>query len=307
MDPGAVISFSVIIFEMCIGMFSGLFIVGTILKDIFKGQRMSTGDKIILSLSCSNICLLIMTFTSASASYFPFNPDVYTVCTINAFVIYSRTSCSWLTTCLCFFYFIKITQLKSSFLSLLKKKIKKIDVLIPWMILVIEALCLGSSFFSEMTQVPPQQSSNISVSFLFDTLGDNSHPGRTILYVSMFVSLLISVVITARNALSLIVHICRTGKNVTPSGRTNVKGLSKNSTITSTDVTSEPYKLRLKFMNVVLAVTSQPILIAISTTAASAVSLKLHNDRIKINMGHTNMEHLSEEDTTEEHLLTQNS
>ncbi|XP_018429672.1 PREDICTED: taste receptor type 2 member 8-like [Nanorana parkeri] len=220
MDPGAVISFSVIIFEMCIGMFSGLFIVGTILKDIFKGQRMSTGDKIILSLSCSNICLLIMTFTSASASYFPFNPDVYTVCTINALVFYGRTSCSWLTTCLCFFYFIKITQLKSSFLSLLKKKI---DVLIPWMILVIEALCLGSSFFSEMTHVPPQESSNISVSFLFNTLGDNSHPGRTILYVSMFVSLLISVVITARNALSLIVHICRTGKNVTPSGRTNVK------------------------------------------------------------------------------------
>ncbi|XP_018429674.1 PREDICTED: taste receptor type 2 member 39-like [Nanorana parkeri] len=67
------------------------------------------------------------------------------------------------------------------------------------------------------------------------------------------------------------------------------QGLYKNSTITATDVTSEPYKLRLKFMNVVLAVTSLPLLIAISTTAASAVSLKLHNDRMKRNMGHTNV------------------
>ncbi|XP_018429671.1 PREDICTED: taste receptor type 2 member 143-like [Nanorana parkeri] len=52
---------------------------------------------------------------------------------------------------------------------------------------------------------------------------------------------------------------------------------------------SDQQKLRLKFMNVVLAVTSPPFLIAISTTAASAVSLKLHNDRMKRNMGHTNV------------------
>ncbi|XP_040211661.1 taste receptor type 2 member 40-like [Rana temporaria] len=63
--------------------------------------------------------------------------------------------------------------------------------------------------------------------------------------------------------------------------------LSKNSTITATEVASEQNTLRMKFMGAVLTVTSPPFLISIFTTAASAVSLKLHNDRMKTNMGQT--------------------
>ncbi|XP_040211664.1 taste receptor type 2 member 40-like [Rana temporaria] len=217
MDPGAGIVFTLIILEVCIGIFASLHIVFTILKDVFKGQSMRTGDKIIFSLSCSNICVSAMVFTLTSASYFSLKLDIYIMVTINALVFYGMTSCSWLTTCLCFFYFIKITQLKSSILSLLRKKI---EVLIPWMILVIEAVCLGGSFLSEMTNVPPQESANVSSAYSFNILEDISHPGRTISYIGAFVSLLISVVITAQTAMSLILHICRKGRNVTPSGST---------------------------------------------------------------------------------------
>ncbi|XP_073490774.1 taste receptor type 2 member 143-like [Aquarana catesbeiana] len=63
--------------------------------------------------------------------------------------------------------------------------------------------------------------------------------------------------------------------------------LPRNSTITATEVTSEHYRLRLKFMSVVLVVASPPFLIAIMATTASAVSLKLHSHRMEANMGHT--------------------
>lgn len=91
------------------------------------------------------------------------------------------------------------------------------------MILVIEAVCLGGSFLSEMTNVPIQKSANVSSTYLFNTLGDDSHPGRIILYISMFVSLLISVVITARTAMSLVLHIFRTGRNIALYGSADMK------------------------------------------------------------------------------------
>ncbi|XP_073490773.1 taste receptor type 2 member 40-like [Aquarana catesbeiana] len=66
-----------------------------------------------------------------------------------------------------------------------------------------------------------------------------------------------------------------------------IQDLSQNSTITTTEVASEQNKQRMKFMGAVLTVTFPPFLICVLTTAASAVSLKLHNDRMKRNMGQT--------------------
>ncbi|XP_077305964.1 taste receptor type 2 member 143-like [Lithobates pipiens] len=135
---------------------------------------------------------------------------------LNYLTIISIISSSWLTAALCFFYFTKILQFQSRFLSWMKMKI---DRMIPLLILFVEIFSLLESFMA---------------GYIFSL------------------------------------------------------GFPKNLTIAAADMTSEYQKIRLKFMNLILAVTFPPFLIAILTTAASAMSLKLHSHRMKANMGHTN-------------------
>ncbi|XP_073490759.1 taste receptor type 2 member 9-like [Aquarana catesbeiana] len=203
--------------EAFIGLCSNAFIIFSLTFSGFEGTNIAPCNYILIALNVSTMCYTISISVNLLLDTFwlSFNTSLIPS-VLNYLTLSSITSSFWLAAILCFFYFIKILQFQSRFLSWMKMKI---DRMIPLLIIIVEIVSLVESF-------------------------------------------------TAAYILSQELH--------------------KNSTIAATEVTSFYQELRLKFMNVVLAVASPPLLIAISTTAASAVSLKLHSHRMKANMGHTN-------------------
>ncbi|XP_040211642.1 taste receptor type 2 member 10-like [Rana temporaria] len=182
-----------------------------------KGTNSSPCNYLLIALNVSTMCYTIsLTSNLLLYVFWPSLNVTYASSVLTYLTIISITSSSWLTAAMCFFYFIKILQFQSRFLSWMKMKI---DRMIPLLIIFVEIVSLLESFMA---------------AYIFN------------------------------------------------------QDFPKNSTIAATDLTSEYQHIRLKFMNVILPVTSPPFLIAILTTAASAVSLKLHSHRMKANTGHAN-------------------
>ncbi|XP_068103354.1 taste receptor type 2 member 40-like [Hyperolius riggenbachi] len=225
-SKGVVIPFIIITFETIetvIGLITSLFIVCTIIGDFLKGQTKNTVDKIVFSLTCSNICLQSFLFVYTLAITFHFNPGSYTKLIILLLVTYGRISCMWMSMCLSFFHCIKIIQFRSGFFSLVKKKI---DGLIPWMIVVIQAMSLGCSFLTAPSMVPPQAPMNMNniseIAFANNTEHSNSQEVNIVYYIN-FGPFLMAVIITAFTTISLVVHVHRMARTSSTSSSNTVK------------------------------------------------------------------------------------
>ncbi|XP_040211662.1 taste receptor type 2 member 9-like [Rana temporaria] len=214
---GSVVCLGVIALEAIVGLCSNAFIIFSLTFSGFRRTNIAPCNYILIALNVSTMCYTIS--ISLNLLVYLYGPSfnfTYASSVLNYLTIISITSSSWLTADLCLFYFIKILNFQSRFLSWMKMKI---DRMIPLLILIVEILSLLESFIA---------------SYIFN------------------------------------------------------QDLPKNSTIAVTEVTSEHYRMRLKFMSIVMTMTSPPFLIAILTTTASAVSLKLHSHRMEANTGHTN-------------------
>ncbi|KAM3916053.1 taste receptor type 2 member 143-like [Leptodactylus fuscus] len=181
------------------GVVTSSFIVFTIGKDFFRKQNIDTRHKILAALSFSNFCFSLLFPFPISVRIFSF--DVYTSLNdvVHALTLYSSTSSAWLTSCLCFFYFIKIADFRSRCLSLMKMKI---DPIMTWAVLVVEGLCLCGSLLKTMVFSPT-----------VDISTNNSGPETfswsffLVLYISNLVSFLVVMVSMAFAIMSLRQHI----------------------------------------------------------------------------------------------------
>ncbi|XP_069841135.1 taste receptor type 2 member 39-like [Dendropsophus ebraccatus] len=209
-DSLAVLAISLL--EAVAGMLSSSFIVFDILRNFSKGQVISTRDKILMALSVSNLAYPIMLFTSIVCDVFSLPLNAYTDVLLYTLTLYCMSSCSWLMACLCFFYYIKVAHLRSRYLSRLKDHI---DVLIPWMIVVVEVISLGGNFMELLLETVTST----------NTTDDELSPGGfyDVMYLGNFVSYPLMIVTFTCIMASVMMHIHRMRRNLSTAGTINLE------------------------------------------------------------------------------------
>ncbi|XP_069591804.1 taste receptor type 2 member 8-like [Ranitomeya imitator] len=190
-----------------------------------RGLDRRVSNIIILALSISNVLYACVSYVNILLLYF--NPLVFlkTLITpaVYVFATFMITSSSWLTACLCFFYFMKIQTFRSGFLSWIKMKV---NIAIPWMILMAELISVVSASLNILEFLEHNESSkNISLVQLAKMKAKSNGIFSNNLYISFVSScfpFLISVVTTAATVCSLNRHRKKMKKNQTKSS-VNVK------------------------------------------------------------------------------------
>ncbi|KAM8962440.1 taste receptor type 2 member 116-like [Pelodytes ibericus] len=210
-------------FENSIGIFLNVFILFVISHGFVKGEKVGSNSRLLFAVSISNVSYSIM-FT---CMYFgQSDSSAYSQYILSSMLLYSITSCAWLTACLCFFYFIKVVQFSCSILAWVNRKI---DSIIPWLIMVAEVGSLVSSFiYMVVSNDTADQLSSKNTSVI---LSLNMTPGTNtsksdfdqIIFASCGVPFLIIFVTTAWTGGFLWQHIHRMKKNMGTSGGTPLK------------------------------------------------------------------------------------
>ncbi|OCT61878.1 taste receptor type 2 member 123 [Xenopus laevis] len=191
------------------GAFTNAYISFVILLDYFKTQTMSTVNKILVALSLSNAYFsLVLFFSSIFSFVWPhINTDPYIKGFILALLIYGISSSAWITTCLCVYYFLKITSFRSGLLACFKLKI---DIIVPWFILFSEVVSLGCSFLTLLPSDNSQGSSwNASLFYSLNTTSGaitTSNRFMKVTFIVICVPLLIMIVTTFPTIGSLYLH-----------------------------------------------------------------------------------------------------
>ncbi|XP_040211667.1 taste receptor type 2 member 39-like [Rana temporaria] len=154
MNPGDHIQnhlpiFIILVLEMSIGALLNVFIVFAVYRDFIKAKKLSGSYKILLSLAVSNVSFSMV----MSAGLLDYFCSFRIFSNVNAAYIYfylllfTTSLCVWFTASLAFFYFIKISNFESGFLSWVKKHITSV---IPWMLLGDLLVSLVNSLLSSL-------------------------------------------------------------------------------------------------------------------------------------------------------------
>lgn len=184
------------------------------------GLDKCVSNKIILALSVSNILYACVSYINILILYF--NPMAFLTTsitpTVYVFAMFIITSSSWLTACLCVFYFIKIQTFRSDFLSWMKTKVSSA---IPWMILMSELLSVVTSSLNILEFIGNDADpKNISLAQLAMRKASSNGVFPSNLYISFVsscVPFLLSVVTTAVTVWSLNKHSRKMEKKHTKS------------------------------------------------------------------------------------------
>ncbi|KAM4023627.1 taste receptor type 2 member 129-like [Anomaloglossus baeobatrachus] len=223
LETESMAALTVALLEAVVGIVTSSFILFVILRSIFNGQSLSTRDKILLALSFSNMASPIVLFTSVLCMVASLTLDEYTSVLEYTLVLYCMSSSSWLTLCLCFFYYIKIMHFKASYFSFLKTNI---DQLVPWAILVVEVISLCAGFLNAMIELLSENSvKNTSTNITGDNV--SSKPFYEVMYVSNFVSYPLMIVTSTCIMVSVTVHIHRMRRSMSTSDTTSLDSLQR--------------------------------------------------------------------------------
>uniref|UniRef100_A0A8C5PPY6 Taste receptor type 2 n=1 Tax=Leptobrachium leishanense TaxID=445787 RepID=A0A8C5PPY6_9ANUR len=165
---GSVTCLVIIVLEVIVSLFMNGFIVLVIFCNWLKGEITASVNKILVALSISNMCFAAMSLISVLVTVFwrQIQQTDYTNFAFLWVTMLCLTSCSWLTACLCFFFFIKIVNFSSGWLAGLKTRI---DSSVHWLILVAEVVVFCSVFIQVLIHVVSLELERIkSVNSSFD-------------------------------------------------------------------------------------------------------------------------------------------
>ncbi|KAG8430491.1 hypothetical protein GDO86_020494, partial [Hymenochirus boettgeri] len=207
-----------LISESFAGLLTNVYIASVPLYDYFKKANLSTSDKLIVALCVSNVyCALLNGVFLLTINMWPdINTDINIMGIFMTLQIFGISSSVWITVCLCLFYFIKIINFSSGPLGWMKMKI---NVVVPWLIVLSEVVALGCSLLTRIPSVIKEFYYNYSLDY-FQTLNVTSRPNvipihyMSIYIIGLFVPLLTMLVITFVTAGSLYLHIRRMKKNM---------------------------------------------------------------------------------------------
>ncbi|XP_069841118.1 taste receptor type 2 member 2-like [Dendropsophus ebraccatus] len=222
--------------ETIYGVSTNFFIIFFIYSFYINGLDKSVSNKIILVLSVSNVLYACVSYINIL--FFYFDPIVFLKTSITpavfVFAMFIITSSSWLTACLCVFYFMKIKTFRSGFLLRLKTKVSST---IPWMILMSELVSVVTATMNILEFIENDNTpKNISLVQLAMMTASSNGIFANNLYISFVCScvpFLISVVATGATVWSLNKHS---------------KKMEKKHTKTSTGFNVKAYENTIKNM-----------------------------------------------------------
>ncbi|KAG8433424.1 hypothetical protein GDO86_012093 [Hymenochirus boettgeri] len=206
---------TILIVDYISGLVSNVFILSVHFHCWLKGETLSSSDLIIVGLAFSSIIYsLVKCSTCIILFYSPgmssLRPIIYTLCFTSIYSFYSST---WLGTCLCFFFYVKIINFQSRFFSWLKMKI---DTLVPWMIFAAEVFSVFNSLLYIFTylDVNPVNSTDPFFSSQISSCRTTYSFNPSFQIINTFIPILIATVTTSHIIVSLYKHIHRMRQNI---------------------------------------------------------------------------------------------
>ncbi|KAE8578509.1 hypothetical protein XENTR_v10023607 [Xenopus tropicalis] len=132
------------------GMLTNVFILSVNFHSWIKGQSLNPSDLLLVTLAFSNLVLPVT--AGVCTIYFGFIScgviNDYQFFVQTSIMVYVLLSNSWLSACLCFFCFVKVTNFKPGYLARIKSKI---NTLVPRLILGAQAFSILNSIFYMVT------------------------------------------------------------------------------------------------------------------------------------------------------------
>ncbi|XP_077305983.1 taste receptor type 2 member 40-like [Lithobates pipiens] len=195
------------------GVLGNFFFIITNVRNALKGQIRNTADKTTLSLSFSNVCCGVALIIRFLKNIFPSYWDDLVELIAAELAEYGLNSSARLSSWLSFFYFIHIVQSRWRSLSSLKEKM---DVLIPWVVLLVELVPLSYGFINFMADVFTQISppgSNLTSFHTTEMYPQNSKL-EILKYVKSFGSLMTAILFIAGILVSLKLHLHNMSKTL---------------------------------------------------------------------------------------------
>uniref|UniRef100_F7D474 Taste receptor type 2 n=1 Tax=Xenopus tropicalis TaxID=8364 RepID=F7D474_XENTR len=204
-----------------VGIVINMFIISVNFHSWIKGQSMNPSDLLIVSLAFSNmvfsvtdgvytICILVIPFGDVE-------DQLYLLYIVMVYVLFCN---SWLSACLCFYYFVKISNVKPGYLARLKSKI---NTLVPRLILVAQGFSILNSlfympvFFKENVENPTNQTQNIT------TYRTDDFYNVFFLLINCYIPFLVILVTTSLIIASLYKHTRRMQQNMGEVGGPSLK------------------------------------------------------------------------------------
>ncbi|KAG9463391.1 hypothetical protein GDO78_021850 [Eleutherodactylus coqui] len=148
------------------GIFSNVFIIRTILMNNSRTRDMKVIGNILLVLTVPTVCYTCMLVFNMFTIFL--NDWIYVFrylfYTVKFLVMYTNFSTCWFSSCLCFFYFIKIRNISSDVFMWIQMNISKV---ISWM-MVVSALMSAVSPSLYIEELKKHFTRNTSATIIFN-------------------------------------------------------------------------------------------------------------------------------------------
>lgn len=221
-EAATVVGLFFLLLETVVGVMSSIFIVIVISLEFIKHHRVISSNKLIIPLCFSAVFFSVMLATNTIIGVFlPEQRHLAYVICFYVMNMYSISSCSWLTSCLCFFYFVKIANVWSGCLAWTKRKI---DSIVLWMLVVVEAVSLCGPLLNSLILVlSPNHTMNRS-SVITDMTESKVRQSTSlnIMYITNIVPFVVMMITVLLTIVSLNLHIRKMGKNISSNGSLEV-------------------------------------------------------------------------------------
>ncbi|XP_073491111.1 taste receptor type 2 member 143-like [Aquarana catesbeiana] len=224
MDPNLLLTvtfLAVLFLETVVGISTNIFIICVMFIHDRKRKVAKAGDAILVALGIASICQGSSIAFDILARYFC--PEIYKEMYVSYFVsflvAYSDMSCAWLTACLFFFYFSKITTFSWRPLRWVKQKI---NTVVNWLILASEIASVFSCFPIIISLIKPK--SNIGGNIFTNTSSDTYDIAPENIYlICTYAPVFIIIITIASSVASLNLHAKKMEKNVATTTNKNIK------------------------------------------------------------------------------------
>nr|NP_001165489.1 bitter taste receptor 32 [Xenopus tropicalis]BAE80414.1 bitter taste receptor [Xenopus tropicalis] len=200
------------------GMLTNVFILSVNFHSWIKGQSLNPSDLLLVTLAFSNLVLPVT--AGVCTIYFGFIScgviNDYQFFVQTSIMVYVLLSNSWLSACLCFFCFVKVTNFKPGYLARLKSKI---NTLVPRLILGAQVFSILNSLFYMLTFFKVNND-NSTLLFLTNKASSTTNNRIDVFYNAFFllvnclIPFFIIVVTTSLIIASLYKHTRRMQRNV---------------------------------------------------------------------------------------------
>ncbi|KAG9465583.1 hypothetical protein GDO78_018059 [Eleutherodactylus coqui] len=211
--PVTTVCVFVFLLELMPGIFSNVFIIRTILMNNSRTRDMKVIGNLLLVLAICTLCYSCMVVINMFTLFL--NDWIYVFhylfYTVRFLLIYTTSSTCWFSSCLCFFYFVKIVNIGSDVFMCIQMNINKV---ISWM-MVVSALVSAVSSSLYIVELTKQFGRNTSATIINNDREhvENQRINPNLFYLINCAPVFIMVVTTVSTVITLIKHRQKVSSN----------------------------------------------------------------------------------------------